>query len=292
MTAIRLSLLTDHKDKADDIKQCFLAGLLCFLLSVLAHLMFFSVWQFVDNDPAGKFNLSLAGESVPIELVLTYGGDKNENETLEPGQPALNAPPRASLGGLFSPEESFAGSYWNYDFLQTLKNLNPGEKVFVKDGLREDYAGMQNPVPIALAAQTLAQSKLLPATDGDVEDDINIDPPISLEHLAPLYKSYKTAVRSAIGKLWILPPAAKTQFRPGRLTILVTISRDGELLRWVVQKSSGNATLDHAGQEALRSAAPFPPFPSELSQLEQLDLTMHFDYKVVYKRAGSGFSGG
>lgn len=292
MTAIRLSLLTDRRDKSDDIKQCLLTGLLCFLLSVLAHLLFFSLWQLAGSDPAGKFNFVLTGESVPVELVLTYGEADHEDEASEPGRPAFDAPARASRGGLFSPEKNLAGSFWNYDSLQTPAGLGPGEDVFAQDSFREDYAGIQNAIPPSLVDQTLARGELLPVTEGEVEEDINFDPPISLEHQAPIYKSYKTAVRSAIGKLWILPPAAKTQFRPGRLTILATISRDGELLRWVVQKSSGNATLDHAGQEALRSAAPFPPFPPVLSHLEQMDLAMHFDYKAIYKRAGSDFNGG
>jgi outer membrane biosynthesis protein TonB len=55
----------------------------------------------------------------------------------------------------------------------------------------------------------------------------------------------------------------------------------------VVEESTGNAILDHAGLEALRSAAPFPPFPPELAAFSQLDLTMIFDYQARYLRRGS-----
>ena len=290
MTAIRYSLLADQRDDADYIKRCILTAVLCFLLSLVAHLLFFTVWQLVDNDPADKFHFSLLGENVPIELVLTFGETEGEAASIAQDQSADGGLPPASSGGLFSPTENFADNGWSHDFLQALDNLGLDEGFagdLPPDALDAPHpTGIQNAIPPSLVDQALAQAELITAAGDSDQEDLNPDPPISLEHQAPPYKSYFTTVSSAIRKLWILPPLAKTQFRPGRLTILFTISRDGELLRWVVQESSGNATLDHAGQEALRSAAPFPPFPPELSHREQLDIIMHFDYKATYKRAG------
>ena len=88
---------------------------------------------------------------------------------------------------------------------------------------------------------------------------------------------------------WLVPPEARVNFHPGRLVVSCTIGRDGALLRFVVEESTGRAVLDHAGLEALRSAAPFPPFPQELAAFSQLDITMIFDYQARYlSRQGQG----
>jgi TonB family protein len=49
-----------------------------------------------------------------------------------------------------------------------------------------------------------------------------------------------------------------------------------------VVQSTGNAVLDHAGLEAIRSSAPFPPFPADFKKFSQLDIRMNFDYKAQY----------
>jgi len=110
---------------------------------------------------------------------------------------------------------------------------------------------------------------------------------VTAEPASPRFKSYNTAVRGAVAAKWLMPPEARVNFHPGRLVVNCTIGRDGSLIRFVVDESTGNAILDHAGLEALRSAAPFPPFPPELAAFNQLDLTMIFDYQARYLGRGA-----
>ena len=119
------------------------------------------------------------------------------------------------------------------------------------------------------------------------EEAANPSPPVMAEPEAPRFKSYNTTVRAAVNAKWLLPPEARVNFHPGRLVVNFTIGRDGSLLRFVVDESTGNAILDHAGLEALRSAAPFPPFPPELAAFSQLDITMIFNYRPSYRGPGS-----
>ncbi len=106
--------------------------------------------------------------------------------------------------------------------------------------------------------------------------------PESLEALeqGPAFRSYYTRLRGAVARRWILPPGAADTFQPGRLTVDFTLDPEGRLTALVVVASSGSASLDHAGLEALRSAAPFPPFPSELAHLERLTIRLNFDYRT------------
>ena len=61
------------------------------------------------------------------------------------------------------------------------------------------------------------------------------------------------------------PDAARREKLSGTPVIEVTIGADGKLLRTVVRRSSGHAEIDQAAVRILKLAAPFDPFPAELS---------------------------
>ncbi|MDR2302818.1 MAG: TonB C-terminal domain-containing protein [Deltaproteobacteria bacterium] len=113
------------------------------------------------------------------------------------------------------------------------------------------------------------------------------DNTVNLEDAAPEFKSYHTYVRSAVARHWILPPEARNNFKPGRFTAIMTISREGQILSIVVEESSNSSALDFAAMEALRGAAPYPPFPEELMEFSQLNFRLHFDYRAIQRRVGS-----
>ena len=164
--------------------------------------------------------------------------------------------------------------------------------------LLEDEEERPEEAPLSEPAEEPAEPPAAPAEDQPAEDleitqtllspneEANPSPPVTVESEAPRFKSYNTAVRGAVAAKWLVPPEARVNFHPGRLVVNFTVGRDGSLIRFVVEESTGNAILDHAGLEALRSAAPFPPFPPELAAFSQLDLTMIFNYQARY--IGSG----
>jgi protein TonB len=61
------------------------------------------------------------------------------------------------------------------------------------------------------------------------------------------------------------PNAARRQKLSGTPVIEVTIGSDGKLLDTVVRSSSGHVEIDEAAMRILKLAAPFDPFPTELS---------------------------
>ena len=107
-----------------------------------------------------------------------------------------------------------------------------------------------------------------------------LEPSLMAAAEPPQFKSYSAQIRSHVIKFLIVPPVAKSQFKPSQLVISLTVSNTGKLLKMVVLKSTGNTTLDRAGLEAIRSAAPFPPFPPELAHQEQHTTTMQFHYEA------------
>ena len=254
---LRQSLLSKEREPGDLGRSLSLL-ILFVLISIWVHLMAFIIWQTLDGEAADAFYFELAGTSAPaMELTLTFNEPEDESII------TAEAPPEPETAISDEPEE-------------TAPQMPADEAALLALAESAMTAG-----PLDLD-EALTRSELLPAVSDEPRETANPDPPIQVEGEAPELKSYYTAIRRAVNRGWIMPPAARTQFRPGRLTVDFTVSRDGALLRFVVIESTGNPILDHAAQEALRSAAPFPPFPEELTKFSQLDIRMHFDYQAKY----------
>ncbi|MGL4209708.1 MAG: TonB family protein [Candidatus Adiutrix sp.] len=220
---------------------------LCVLISVWLHLMFFSLWQmWAREGSSDAFYFQLEPQLPVIELTISVGEEVIVEDGADGGQ----------------------GPLVDLDFLKTeAQNPRPGA---------QNQASLEAPQPSGAEPSFPIDNQALPL--GPPASDL----PLKMEMEAPLLKSYYTAIRSAVARHWIMPPEAKNQFRPGRLTVDFTIRQDGALIKMVVLESSGSATLDHAGLEALRSAAPFSVFPDDLNIYSQLDIRMNFDYQAHY----------
>jgi protein TonB len=114
------------------------------------------------------------------------------------------------------------------------------------------------------------------------------DTAVRLEETAPAVRSYDASVRNKVAMHWLLPPEARSGFRPGRFTASMSLAPDGSILVIMVEESSGMSTLDHAAMEALKAAAPFDPFPESMADMEQMTFRIHFDYRAVMRRALPG----
>jgi protein TonB len=72
------------------------------------------------------------------------------------------------------------------------------------------------------------------------------------------------------------PNIARREQLSGTPVIEVTIGADGKLLQTIVRRSSGHAEIDEAAMRILKLAAPYDPFPSNLS-------TKHDEIRIAYE---------
>jgi protein TonB len=72
------------------------------------------------------------------------------------------------------------------------------------------------------------------------------------------------------------PDVARRQKFSGTPVIEVTIGADGKLLATVIRRSSGHAEIDEAAMRILKLAAPFDPFPGELT-------AKHDEIRIAYE---------
>jgi periplasmic protein TonB len=72
------------------------------------------------------------------------------------------------------------------------------------------------------------------------------------------------------------PDVARRQKLSGTPVIEVTIGSDGRLLESVIRRSSGHAEIDEAAMRILKLAAPFDPFPADLT-------VKHDEIRIAYE---------
>ncbi len=112
-------------------------------------------------------------------------------------------------------------------------------------------------------------------TESDtVEDD---EEAISLGTRESKYASYFARIKRQIELAWNYPNEAQRKGITGQLTLRFQISRDGNLMNVRLINGSGYNILDEAALQAVKSAAPYYPFPVTIDR-ETLPILANFIY--------------
>jgi len=106
---------------------------------------------------------------------------------------------------------------------------------------------------------------------------------ISLDTDDKRYVTYAQAIKERIAGQWKYPQEARKKKLEGRLVALFSLNKEGTLTRLDITKSSGHEVLDREAERAVRSAAPFPPFPSTVT-VSRLNINVSFDYTLSRKK--------
>jgi periplasmic protein TonB len=86
------------------------------------------------------------------------------------------------------------------------------------------------------------------------------------------------------------PNVARRDKLSGTPVIEVTIGADGKLLQTIVRRSSGHAEIDEAAMRILKLAAPFDPFPSDLSaKHDQIRIAYEWQFLGGASQGGAVF---
>ena len=91
------------------------------------------------------------------------------------------------------------------------------------------------------------------------------------------YASYFARIKRQIEQVWGYPNEAQRKGITGELTLRFQISRDGNLTNVRLIHGSGYNVLDEAALQAVKSAAPYYPFPVTIDR-ETLAILANFIY--------------
>lgn len=92
------------------------------------------------------------------------------------------------------------------------------------------------------------------------------------------YVSYFTNLKRKIDGVWNYPEESQVRGETGRLFLIFTIKRNGDLEDIELLNSSGYQRLDNEAIRAIKVASPFNPFPDSWD-LEKLNIRASFEYR-------------
>ncbi len=108
--------------------------------------------------------------------------------------------------------------------------------------------------------------------EGDVEEAV-----VDINTREDKFYSYMLHLKKKIEGVWVYPSSAAKSGLGGSLAVEFSIAKDGQLLYVNLLDSSGHTILDESALRAIKSAAPYFPFPPRL-QAKKLKIRANFIY--------------
>ena len=105
---------------------------------------------------------------------------------------------------------------------------------------------------------------------------------ISLDTEDKRFVTYTKLIKKKIGRHWSYPVEAKENLIEGKLIVIFSLMKNGNLTKIKVVKPSGHQILDAEAVRAIKNAAPFPAFPDHI-RVSLLNIVANLHY-----RFGSG----
>jgi TonB family protein len=101
--------------------------------------------------------------------------------------------------------------------------------------------------------------------------------PLLEEELKDLWDVYTTKIRQMIANAKTYPSKARDKGKQGKALVSFQIGKGGEIIKLLIESSSGHKVLDEAARMAVSNAEPFPPIPDKLNkQFAFLELPISF----------------
>lgn len=100
---------------------------------------------------------------------------------------------------------------------------------------------------------------------------------VTLETQSSEFAPYLSEVKRRIESRWQIPSYAREIGLIGRLVLVFTITREGEVSKLELTTTSGVSILDQAALQAVRDAAPYAPFPQKFT-FQYLNVIATFEY--------------
>jgi TonB family protein len=132
--------------------------------------------------------------------------------------------------------------------------------------------------PEELSAPDISRTEQEPKPPPSLDQDT-----ISLDTKDERYVTYAKLIKERIGFHWKYPPDALERLLEGKLMVVFSLARKGEVIQIRLMKNSGYETLDKEAVRAIKAAAPFPPFPGHI-RVGCLNIKASFDYRLTSKK--------
>jgi len=303
--ALPSTLAIDESETERILKYCILAAFL------IHAVLFFVVTRIVGAQPQDA--LLKPGEKITQVRLVEPQESWNTKETppkdaaaisdrdhtaLKQRLPKIPAPPKPPIGSMQEPPRrmaSLAPPMAPEDLIkkrpeapeEDAKKALQQERVQKKARTNEKESSPQNspqknhkknidlrPTPGEIA-KGLSSSFAGPNDffpQGDVEEAV-----VDINTREDKFFSYMLHLKRKIQGVWVYPTSAAQSGVGGSLAVEFSIAKNGELLYVNLLDSSGHSILDDSAIKAIKSAAPYYPFPARL-HAKRLRIRANFIY--------------
>ena len=160
------------------------------------------------------------------------------------------------------------------------KPYRPAERGFILPKPKGEPTPRPSPKTITGGTMALLEGfdpEKYAALDTHSETEEDDDEAISLDTRESKYASYFARIKHQIERVWTYPDEAAKRGVSGRLTLRFQISKDGNLMNVSLVDRSGYNILDEAALQAVKTAAPYYPFPVTIDR-DKLSILATFIY--------------
>ncbi len=266
------------------LTTCFLAALVHGI--IILGVTFSSTRSAADDEAAGGLEVVLVSDRAPSvannpnarylsERTQLGSGNTLKGERSLIPKSSLMAVDRLGIPSGDGLADQQAGADTGEEEL--VSTHSPSQKIFYY----ADPTEAKDPSQLPLLLEKRPDLAMTPNDDG-IELRLRGEPKHELWIAADTRESdvavYLDSWRRKIERVGTMnfPAAARRDKLSGTPVIEVTIGADGKLLRTVVRRSSGHAEIDEAAIRILKLAAPFDPFPSDLT-------AKHDEIRIAYE---------
>lgn len=154
---------------------------------------------------------------------------------------------------------------------------------FAEEELRTYTVEFIRPPVEDLEKDDLSDGEMGKAEKEETPETAESQDTISLDTQDKRYVPYTRVIRDSIMRQWRYPPEARENLIEGKLLVLFSLGRNGDLQGVRILTSSGYAILDDEAVRAIRAANPFPSFPEHIT-VTRLNIKANIDYRIASRR--------
>jgi len=143
------------------------------------------------------------------------------------------------------------------------------------------YETVKPPQPSGLQKAKGSDMETYARAEADNVIDMGDEAVVSFNTKSFIYFDYFNSIRKQIELEWAYPEEAIIQGWNGRVMLRFTIKKSGELESVRLLKSTGHNDLDIEAQSAIKSAAPYDPFPGSLDK-KKIHIVATFVYQPTF----------
>lgn len=155
--------------------------------------------------------------------------------------------------------------------------IRPDQETIMTVNLRN----VETPPPQPTKREVNPPESTPPQQEEVAEAEAPEEETVSLDSEDEKFAPYLKKIKQKIEHIWSYPPEAFAKKNEGVSTVAFSVDNQGRLVKSAIVESSGSEALDQGTIKVIRAAAPYAPFPPEIT-FSRLNIQATFKYRFLH----------